>query len=452
MAISVKNINTRLTLKYDSYDQWLLHDPILLTGEVAIATLPASENKAGVGEPNAEGSTPAIQNAPNLLIKVGDGQNHYKDLKFVSALAADVYSWAKAATPPVYKAEDIEGLSDYIGDQIQDTDTQYQIVAIEEGYSYKLQSKAKGTDTWSDVEGSTINLTNIDARLDALESAIGEGGSVQDKIDASIADLNYSGKAADQGKFVTNVTETDGIINVVASNLVVDDIPELPQNKVTGLETALAGKQDALEFDGTPSADNKVATMESIRNAVANLNGAMHFVGTSTTDPNQGNATVEGVDSFKTGDVVLYGYDEYIYDGTKWVALGNESIYAKDAEVDAEFAKVRQELANEKLALQGEIDSDISAARGLITQEIADAIGNLDSAITEEAGKVISSFEIADGKIVADSVKKTTLAEVATSGKFEDLSQNGLLIINCGTANTNITAADAGAIVIPGTV
>ena len=115
MATVVKNLNTRIALKYDSYENWQTHNPILLKGEIAIAELPVSENKPGVGEPNAAGSTPAIQNAPNILIKVGDGTNHYNDLKFVSALAADVYSWAKAATKPTYSAGEITGLKDYIG-------------------------------------------------------------------------------------------------------------------------------------------------------------------------------------------------------------------------------------------------------------------------------------------------------------------------------------------------
>ena len=109
MATVAKNLNTRIALKYDSYENWQTYNPILLKGEIAIAELPVSENKAGVGEPNAEGSTPAIQNAPNILIKVGDGTNHYNDLKFVSALAADVYSWAKAATKPEYTADEIKG-------------------------------------------------------------------------------------------------------------------------------------------------------------------------------------------------------------------------------------------------------------------------------------------------------------------------------------------------------
>ena len=621
MATVVKNLNTRIALKYDSYKNWTDHNPILLKGEIAIAELPVSENKSGVGEPNAAGSTPAIQNAPNILIKVGDGTNHYNDLKFVSALAADVYSWAKAATKPEYSASEIKGIDDYINTTIQDSNTQYQIVAIEgAAYSYKLQKKDIGEDVWSDVAGSTISLTEIDSRLDILEAAIGENGAVQDKINAAIGALDY-GDAAVANQFVTEVKETDGVIAVKRAALVEADIPALSQSKVTGLVDALASKQDNLEFEGTYNAsNNKVATESTISNAiatldsrtaedaasatkvvaevtqadgivtvqkvavanilpdvedtengfvvavsqtdgkiavthkaatevlgfegnydktsnpiatrqyvldsVADLNGAMHFRGTVDADPTITTPT----GTYKAGDVVLFGYDEYVFNGTKWLALGNESIYAKKTDVADDFTAVRGEMATQKTELQGEIDSDIAAAKteltgainsaiqgldkddaavagqfvtavseadgvitvsraalkasdipnieqsqvnGLVddlagkqdkleidgtvsstnkvaTQEtVSTAIAGLDSSITEETNKVISSFGIADGVIKAETVKKVTLAKVATTGKVEDIEQDGLVIINCGSATTNISASDAATIAIP---
>ena len=626
MATVVKNLNTRIALKYDSYQNWQTHNPILLKGEIAIAELPVSENKPGVGEPNAAGSTPAIQNAPNILIKVGDGTNHYNDLKFVSALAADVYSWAKAATKPTYSASEITGLDNYISQTIQDTNTQYRIVAVgDPAYSYKLQKKDIGDADYTDVAGSVISLTDVDARLDVLEAAIGENGAVATKIASAIDALDYTGKAVDAAKFVTNVTETNGIIEVTTGSIEVADVPELPQSKVTGLETTLAGKQDKVSFENKPSESDKVATVKSITDrigaldsvaaddaasatkvvaevtqtdgivtvkkvavanilpdvtdtengfvvavnqtdgkiavthksatdvlsfagnyngaenpiatrdyvteAVADLNGAMHFIGISTTDPlSESGPTVADVTSFKAGDVVLFGYDEYVYDGTKWVTLGNESIYAKDSEVNTKIAAVRQELADAKTELQGEIDGDIAAAHTAITQEIGDKIatldytgkgsqgkfvtdvtetdgiisvtatnlvasdipvieqsqvngletalnnkqnvvpfehtpsesdkvatvksvtdriGALDYNIAEEDNKVISAFTVTDGVLQANSVKKVTLAKVATTGKVEDIEQDGLVIINCGSATTNISASNAAAIAIP---
>lgn len=621
MATVVKNLNTRIALKYDSYENWQTHNPILLKGEIAIAELPVSENKPGEGEPNAAGSTPAIQNAPNILIKVGDGTNHYNDLKFVSALAADVYSWAKAATKPTYSASEITGLDNYISQTIQDTNTQYRIVAVgDPAYSYKLQKKDIGDADYSDVANSTISLTEIDSRLDILEAAIGENGAVQDKINDAIGALNYN-DAAVANQFVTEVKEADGVIAVKRAALVEADIPALSQSKVTGLADALASKQDNLEFEGTYNAStNKVATQSTISNAiaaldsrtvedaasatkvvaevtqadgvvtvkkvavadilpdvtdtengfvvavnqtdgkiavthktatevlgfegnydktsnpiatrqyvldsVADLNGAMHFRGTVDADP----TVTAPTGNYKAGDVVLFGYDEYVFNGTKWLALGNESIYAKKTDVNDDFIAVRGEMATQKTELEGKISSDIADARTKITAEIntaiqgldkgdaavagqfvtavseadgvitvsraalkasdipnieqsqvnglvdalagkqgkleidgtvsstnkvatqetvSTAIAGLDSSITEETNKVISSFGIADGVIKAETVKKVTLAKVATTGKVEDIGQDGLVIINCGSATTNITTSNAAAIAIP---
>ena len=615
MATVVKNLNTRIALKYDSYENWQQHNPILLKGEIAIATLPENSNQS------ATETQPAIQNTPNILIKVGDGVNHYNDLKFVSALAADVYSWAKAATKPEYSASEIKGIDDYINTTIQDSNTQYQIVAIEgSAYSYKLQKKDIGESVWSDVAGSTISLTEVDSRLDTLEAAIGENGAVQDKINAAIGALNYN-DAAVANQFVTEVKEADGVIAVKRAALVEADIPALSQSKVTGLVDALASKQDNLEFEGTYNAStNKVATESTISNAiatldsqtaedaasatkvvaevtqadgivtvqkvavanilpdvedtengfvvavnqtdgkvavthktatevlgfegnydktsnpiatrqyvldsVADLNGAMHFRGTVDADP----TVTAPTGTYKPGDVILYGYDEYVYNGTKWLALGNESIYAKKTEVDGEFTAVRGEIATQKTnletkiatdintakteltgaineAIQGldktdtavtgqfvtavseadgvitvsraalkasdipnieqsqvnglvdaltgkqdklEIDGTVSSTNKVATQEtVSTAIAGLDSSITEETNKVISGFEIADGVIKTETVKKVALHKVATTGKVEDIEQDGLVIINCGSATTNISASDAATIAIP---
>ena len=621
MATVVKNLNTRIALKYDSYENWTHHNPILLKGEIAIAELPVSENKPGVGEPNAAGSTPAIQNAPNILIKVGDGTNHYNDLKFVSALAADVYSWAKAATKPTYSASEITGLDKYISGVIQDTNTQYRIVAVDGvAYSYKLQKKDISDADYTDVDGSIISLTDVDARLDALETAIGDNGTVQEKINAAIGALDND-DAAVANQFVTEVKETDGVIAVKRAALVEADIPALSQSKVTGLIDALASKQDNLEFAGTYNAStNKVATESAISSAiaaldsqtaqdaasatkvvaevtqadgivtvqkvavanilpdvedtengfvvavsqtdgkiavthkaatevlgfegnydktsnpiatrqyvldsVADLNGAMHFRGTVDADPTITTPT----GNYKAGDVVLFGYDEYVFNGTKWLALGNESIYAKKTDVADDFTAVRGEMATQKTNLEAKIATDINTAKteltgainkaiqgldkddaavagqfvtavseadgvitvsraalkasdipnieqsqvnGLVddlagkqdkleidgtvsstnkvaTQEtVSTAIAGLDSSITEETNKVISSFAIADGVINTETVKKVTLAKVATTGKVEDIEQDGLVIINCGSATTNISASDAATIAIP---
>lgn len=84
MATSNENIQARLQLKYDTYTNWYAKDPVLLSGEIAIATLAedlAEEKNADTGHP--------------ILFKVGNGSAKFSALPWASALAADVYSWAK---------------------------------------------------------------------------------------------------------------------------------------------------------------------------------------------------------------------------------------------------------------------------------------------------------------------------------------------------------------------
>lgn len=45
-----------------------------------------------------------------IMMKSGDGVNRYNNLPWISALAADVYDWAKSATKPVYTAAEVGAL------------------------------------------------------------------------------------------------------------------------------------------------------------------------------------------------------------------------------------------------------------------------------------------------------------------------------------------------------
>lgn len=72
-------------------------------------------------------------------------------------------------------------------------------------------------------------------------------------------------------QLVSEVSQTDGKITVTRRALVAADIPELAQSKISGLETALEGKQDNIAFDGTYNAStNKAATISTVSAIVTN--------------------------------------------------------------------------------------------------------------------------------------------------------------------------------------
>lgn len=99
MATNQKTLQTRIKLKYDSYENWTENNPILLAGELAAVYVAAKPTKDVNSVP-----------VPQILFKVGDGQvsstgeitgTAFNSLKWASGLAADVYEWAKATLPPV---------------------------------------------------------------------------------------------------------------------------------------------------------------------------------------------------------------------------------------------------------------------------------------------------------------------------------------------------------------
>lgn len=108
MATNQKTLQTRIKLKYDSYENWTENNPILLAGELAAVYVAAKPTKDVNSVP-----------VPQILFKVGDGQvsstgeitgTAFNSLKWASGLAADVYEWAKAQLPPVASVKGTAGV------------------------------------------------------------------------------------------------------------------------------------------------------------------------------------------------------------------------------------------------------------------------------------------------------------------------------------------------------
>lgn len=97
-------LNSRIQLKYDTYENWSKTtvankgaNLVLRSGELGIVYVPrASESNATV------------------LFKVGDGKTIFAELPWASALASDVYDWAKSATKPTYSISEITQSNDEV--------------------------------------------------------------------------------------------------------------------------------------------------------------------------------------------------------------------------------------------------------------------------------------------------------------------------------------------------
>lgn len=95
MAETTKTLKTRIQLKYDTLANWnaVASTFVPNKGEVCFVEIPTGDATATT--------------APTVLFKVGDGTTTWGALKWGSALAADVYAWAKAANKPSYTASEV---------------------------------------------------------------------------------------------------------------------------------------------------------------------------------------------------------------------------------------------------------------------------------------------------------------------------------------------------------
>ena len=493
-------LNTVIKLRYDSYENWQANSTVVLqAGEAGICTIPAD---TGTG-----------LNEPATLMKIGNGTSTWAELPWISSLSADVVPSLKGSNPTL-PATSITGLDEYISGEIQDTNTTYQLVQ-DGDMGIKLQSKELDGDWTDVVtitlnpstaiqtaiqaldaaavtagEGEIISevsetdgvvsvkkrslvaadiptlttaklsdfATAVDGRIDTKVGEIGESANVAefvtDSIDTAIGTLNLNAVTAGTGQVIGQIQQTDGAVTAQLKTLTADDIPAIPTSKVTNLDTTLAGKQDTIVFNTTYNAStNKAATMQDITTAVSGLSGAMHFVGVSTTDPSTGTATVEGHEDWVAGDVVIYEatHKEYVYDGEKWIELGDEASYAikgsiTNADIAAGAAIDQSKIANltTDLAAKATPADITSAIEALDVASKAVATGSKITAIEQVNGKI----SVTTGAIVADDIPELPQTKVAgltttLAGKQDTITMDGTYNAESNKVATQSTVTNA---------
>ena len=178
--MAIKTLNTRIQLKYDTLAHWQSEATadkgallVLKKGELGIVEIPTSS-------PTAEQVTP-----PAILFKVGDGTTKFKDLPWTSALAADVYAWAKKVNPDV---ADFTAIINKAREGLISADS---VVKSLEGIKGDINLSTKGYLSKS-LDNSTKTITISTSFSPKQEAAIDSGVTAEkvqkyDGYDAAIA-------------------------------------------------------------------------------------------------------------------------------------------------------------------------------------------------------------------------------------------------------------------------
>ena len=115
--------------------------------------------------------------------------------------------------------------------------------------------------------GNYVDQTAYDTKISALETADSDNAKAIAAVKAT-ADAAVPKNAAAKSGTATKVTvDSNGLVTGLAE-LTKEDIPTIDQDQVSGLATALGGKQDTVTFNTAyDAATNKAATMSDVNTA-----------------------------------------------------------------------------------------------------------------------------------------------------------------------------------------
>ena len=217
-----------------------------------------------------------------LSAKVGAVADNKTVVQMISdAQAAATYDDTTVKAGIKANKDDIATLNDLVGDTAVATQISTAVTAAKT----ELKGGTSDTDASATIAGAKkyadkLN-TAMDTRVDALEASIGEGGSVSAQITAEINKLDKADTAV-AGKYVSAVSETDGIITVTRADL--PDYSETSAAKkhthavadVTGLQTELDKVTTLIGNDASKSvrtiANEELAAQLIPENAKESLN------------------------------------------------------------------------------------------------------------------------------------------------------------------------------------
>lgn len=285
------------------------------------------------------------------------------------------------------------------------------------------QTYAEGVNTalGQEVTRATEKENELAGKISALETAIGTGGSVDEAITTKIEALDADVTSAEGTQVRVQVVETDGKITAVnvtesatfaTAQALSDEVADREAD-----EQALGSRIDALDAAGDAEGNGKgrVTVLEEKVNA---LTQATHFEGVVEFDPSAEGATTDGYDA---GDFVIYGSKEYIFDGTKWVELGDTTdeqsrlsaleglvgTTSVDAQIDAKIAALSDEAKSSEDA--NLVKVTVSQADGNVTGVSLDD-SKLDQAISDINGRISANTAAHEANAAAiKTINETTV-------------------------------------------
>lgn len=409
-------LKTRVQLKYNTLEGWQSisvegkgGNLVLLKGEVGICAVPRDSS-------HLQATPPAI------MFKVGDGETAFKDLPWASALAADVYAWAKKD-----KIDIVANGTGNVVSSIKWENNQFVYetasVATSEGLQ-ALQEAVEGLN--SDLSGLTTRVETAEGEIDTLQASVTENTS-------AIAAVKATAEAAlPQADFDSFKTENSTAI---------------ADAKKAGTDAADALNEYKAENDAKVS---KNAT--DIANLEIAVKAGVTFKGKFDDKP--------ATDDYSNGDLIIVGAKEYILyvngEGNKeWLELGDEGTHLTKVTADGYYVAKNEDVVggtkckityDSKGLVTGGSDLEASDIPELDASKITSGLIADERIASADTWNKKQDAITADNKLSVDLI--SGLAGIATSGSYNDLADTpdipALITEEIGKLDVVVDGAAAG--------
>ena len=397
------NIKTRISLKYDTLDNWQESTLKLNKGELAIAVIPTPD--------------PANKQLPPVMFKVGDGEHTFKELgnNWASALAADVYDWAKAATKPSYTpaevGADVAGAAAtaeanakaYVNEKIGAIPPQaeYTLETGETDGSLVLKKDGAAVGDPAVVKGWATLLTKAQKGIDDAAKAQAAATKAQGDIDAYKVSNDAALAAV---KKTADAAQTEAQVNakISAHNSAEDAHSDIRQS-VTALAEKVSGRATAYVYKNKSDAAYTAAIGDPKSFVVGDT---IYFTGTNILDEwvTKVNA-VAPYYAFQEIETEKPSFDGYVKGENltnKKIIFGaggsniiastygvSETLTATDAANLTTSKAIADYVTDQMGAKQNKLNEDqLAAVNSGIT---ADKVGNYDNYATTKQNKIDAS-------------------------------------------------------------
>ena len=379
MAIE-KTLNTRVKLRYDVYENWLANDPVLMAGELALATVATKQ-------------TGAVEHVPSVLIKCGDGTHKYSELDYVFAKAADVISACKSES----------ALTTFINNVIANA----------------------GIATSEAMNALAKRVTTAEGEIDALQGLVGEK-SVSDQIQTAITNLNlantYAAKSHTHTKAeITDFAHTHAMTEVTGLTDAIADAKKAGTDANTALESYKVTNNAAVKANADAITAINAADTGILAQAKSYADGKDAAIAAAKKAGDDAQADVDALE-LKVGTVPADKTVVQMISDAQTAATYDDTQIKKDIKANADDIAALEVLVGDT-AVATQIENKIAAlnlattyeAKGAAAAVKTELVGSKDTD-TADSATIAGAKKYADGLDAAMDTRVDALEAAIGAG------------------------------------